>query len=238
MIIGLALVVGLLIAWALGARLSLLAELRFRGDALVFASLAVQLAVFTPLRDQVPDSYVVPLHLLSYALIFGFFVLNLRVPGFWLVGFGVISNLVVIVANGGRMPVSLETWRATGGDVSLLVRRGFDDNNVLAGPGTHLGWLGDVFALPSGVPFAAAISIGDIAILLGMVAFVYRACAPRPAGKPVSLLAPLRWAATIAEMVVFRFAGCIVDGEPLNITGAARHIIIFSGVMPAQAGIQ
>jgi MFS family permease len=195
MIIGLALVVGLMIAWALGARLSLLAELRFRGDALVFASLAVQLAVFTPLRDQVPDSYVVPLHLLSYALIFGFFVLNLRVPGFWLVGFGVISNLVVIVANGGRMPVSLETWRATGGDVSPLVQRGFDDNNVLAGPGTHLGWLGDVFALPSGVPFAAAISIGDIAILLGMVAFVYRACAPRPAGKPVSLLAPLRWAA-------------------------------------------
>jgi MFS family permease len=93
------------------------------------------------------------------------------------------------------MPFSLETWRATGGDVSLLVQRGFDDNNVLAGPGTHLGWLGDVFALPSGVPFAAAISIGDIAILLGMVAFVYRACAPRPAGKPVSLLAPLRWAA-------------------------------------------
>jgi predicted MFS family arabinose efflux permease len=195
MIIGLALVVGLMIAWALGARLSMLAELRFRGDALVFASLAVQLAVFTPLRAEVPNSYVVPLHLLSYALIFGFFVLNLRVPGFWLVGFGVISNLVVIVANGGRMPVSLETWRATGGDVRLLVQRGFDDNNVLAGPGTHLGWLGDVFALPSGVPFAAAISIGDIAILLGMVAFVYRACAPRPAGRPVSLLAPLRWAA-------------------------------------------
>ena len=63
------------------------------------------------------------------------------------------------------------------------------------GAGTHVGWLGDIFALPSGVPFAAAISIGDIAILLGVVAFVYRACAPRPAGRPVSLLAPLRWAA-------------------------------------------
>jgi predicted MFS family arabinose efflux permease len=195
MIIGLALVVGLLVAWALGARLSKLAELRFRGDLLVFASLAVQLAVFTPLRAQVPDAYVVPLHLLSYALIVGFFVLNMRVPGFWLVGFGVLANLAVIVANGGRMPVSLSTWRATGGDVDVLLRNGHDDNNVLAGAGTHLGWLGDVFALPRDVPFAAAISIGDIAILLGMVAFVYRACAPRPAGRPVRLLAPLRSAA-------------------------------------------
>ena len=195
MIIGLALVVGLLVAWALGARLSKLAELRFRGDVLVFASLAVQLAVFTPLRAQVPDAYVVPLHLLSYALIVGFFVLNIRVPGFWLVGFGVLSNLAVIVANGGRMPVSLSTWRATGGDVGVLLRNGHDDNNVLAGAGTHLGWLGDVFALPRDVPFAAAISIGDIAILLGMVAFVYMSCAPRPAGRPVRLLAPLRSAA-------------------------------------------
>jgi MFS family permease len=216
MIIGLALVVGVMIAWALGARLSMLAELRFRGDVLVFASLAVQLAVFTPLRDHVPDAYVVPLHLLSYALIVGFFLLNIRVPGFWLVGFGVISNLVVIVANGGRMPVSLETWRATGGDVALLVQRGFDDNNVLAGPGTHFGWLGDVFALPSGVPFAAAISIGDIAILLGMVAFVYRACAPRPPGRPASLLAPLRWAAF--RRVV---AGRLVSGVGDWLTQAA-----------------
>jgi predicted MFS family arabinose efflux permease len=195
MIIGLALLVGLLVAWALGARLSMLAELRFRGDILVFASLAVQFAVFTPLRDHVPDAYVVPLHLLSYALIVGFFVLNLRVPGFWLVGFGVISNLAVIVANGGRMPVALSTWRATGADVGVLLRHGHDDNNVLAGAGTHLGWLGDVFALPREIPFAAAISIGDIAILLGMVAFVYRVCAPRPVGRPVRLLAPLRSAA-------------------------------------------
>ncbi len=216
MIIGFALLIGLVIAWALGARLSMLAELRFRGDVLVFASLAVQLAVFTPLRAQVPDAWVVPLHLLSYALIVGFFLLNLRVPGFWLVGFGVISNLIVIVANRGRMPVSLETWRATGGDVGLLVRKGFDDNNVLAGPGTHFSWLGDVFALPSSVPFAAAVSVGDIAIVLGMVAFVYRTCAPRPAGKPVSLLAPLRSAAF--RRVV---AGRLVSGVGDWLTQAA-----------------
>ncbi|MDX6545905.1 MAG: hypothetical protein QOG02_1679 [Gaiellales bacterium] len=216
MIIGLALLVGLLVAWALGARLSNLAELRFRGDILVFASLAVQFAVFTPLRNHVPDAYVVPLHLLSYALIVSFFVLNLRVPGFWLVGFGVVSNLAVIVANGGRMPVALSAWRATGADVSVLLRHGHDDNNVLAGAGTHLGWLGDVFALPREVPFAAAISIGDIAILLGMVAFVYRACAPRPVGRPVRLLAPLRSAAF--RRVV---AGRLVSGVGDWLTQAA-----------------
>ena len=42
------------------------------------------------------------------------------------------------------------------------------------GPHTHLAWLGDIFAIPSVVPLANAVSIGDVLIVLGTVAFVYR----------------------------------------------------------------
>jgi predicted MFS family arabinose efflux permease len=195
MIIGLVLIAGLAIAWALGARLSELARLRFRGDALVFVSLGLQLAVFTPLNHHIPTRYDTTLHLLSYLLLVGFFVLNVRLRGFWLVGSGVFANALVIAVNGGRMPVALDAWRATGADASLITATGSSANNVLAGAGTHLAWLGDVFPLPPAVPFSTVISIGDILMLLGMVAFVYRSCAPRPVGPATNLLAPLRSAA-------------------------------------------
>jgi MFS family permease len=192
MLIGFVLIAGLAIASALGARPSELARLRFRGDALVFLSLALQLAVFTPLNHHIPARFDTTLHLLSYLLLVGFFLLNIRLPGFWMVGFGVLANTLVIAANGGRMPVSLHAWRATGAAASLITATGSSANNVLAGPATHLGWLGDVFPLPQAVPFSTAISIGDILMLLGMVAFVYRSCSPHPAGPPTNLLAPLR----------------------------------------------
>jgi MFS family permease len=192
MIIGLVLLAGLAIAWALGARLSELTRLRFRGDALVFLALGLQLAVFTPLNTHIPAGLDTTLHLLSYLLLIGFVVLNIRLPGFWVVGFGLVANTLVIAINGGRMPISLHTWRATGAAASLITTTGSSDNNILAGPGTHLGWLGDVFPLPQAMPLATAISIGDILMLIGMVAFVYRSCAQRPDGPATNLLAPLR----------------------------------------------
>ena len=191
MVVGLTFVVGILIAWALGARLSALAEVRFRGDPLVFLSLAIQLVIFTPLAARLPAEWIAPLHLASYALLLAFLLVNLRVPAFWLVGFGVMSNLLAISLNHGRMPVTAAAWKAAGGDPTLLTD-GMANNNVLAGPGTHLGWLGDVFALPHQIPFAAVISIGDVLVVLGAAAFVYHACAPHTNRPPGRLLAPLQ----------------------------------------------
>ncbi len=195
MIVGLALFVGVLIASALGADLMRLADLRFRGSALVFGALAIQAGIFTPLRDHVPGTWDRPLHILSYLMILGFFVVNIRVPAFWLVGFGLLANISVIFANGGRMPVSADAWRASGGDLSEFAPSGFADNNVLAGPGTHLRWLSDVFAVPPQIPLATVLSIGDLLIVVGMVAFVYRACTPRIGVPSVHVFEPLRSAA-------------------------------------------
>jgi hypothetical protein len=66
------------------------------------------------------------------------------------------------------MPVSLAAWRATGADPGRIEATGVASNNVLAGAHTHLAWLGDVFPLPARVPFANALSIGDVLIVLGV----------------------------------------------------------------------
>ncbi len=195
MTVGLALLLGLGVAWGLGAKLSLLAKLDFRGDWLVFASLGIQVALFTNLLPAVSLGVEAALHVLTYVLLLMFLLLNRRIPGFWMVGAGVISNVVVIVANGGYMPVSIEAWRAIGEAPAAITRTGYFHNNVLTTAHTHLSFLGDVFALPTAVPMASALSVGDMLVVLGMVAFVYRTCSPRPARSAggSSVLAPLRY---------------------------------------------
>src|SRR5262245_58346732 len=103
-------VLGLAVAWMLGANPVRLADVKFRGSALVFAALAIQLGIYTTFASQIPASWDRPLHVISYLMLVGFFVINLRVPAFWLVGFGLLANVTVIFANGGHMPVSAESW--------------------------------------------------------------------------------------------------------------------------------
>jgi hypothetical protein len=215
MILLVAAVVAIGVAWALGAQLSRLADVRFRGDALVFAALGVQLLIFTPLGAPLPDVLTTPLHVATYGAILAFLALNVRRPGFWLVGFGVAANVLVIFANGGHMPVSLAAWRASGGDPALLTETGVYMNNVLAGPDTRFAWLADVFALPPSVPLANALSVGDLLIVAGMAAFVHRACERGPAAGDTSRrrrVAP--GALTLSAVLAAVAAGLLVATLP------------------------
>jgi predicted MFS family arabinose efflux permease len=193
MFLAFAIVFALVAARALGAQLTRLSLLRLRATGLVFVALAVQIVIFTGLSSDVPSSLDTALHRLTYLLLLAFLFLNRRQPGLWISGVGLAANTAAIFANGGRMPISLRAWTTTGRAASSLVRHGFHDNNVLAGPHTPLAWLGDVFALPSIVPFATAFSVGDVLILFGAIAFVCRGCAPPGATSARQLLDPLRF---------------------------------------------
>ena len=56
----------------------------------------------------------------------------------------------------------------------------FENSIALAHP--KLLFLGDVFAVPSWVPFANVFSIGDVLLVLGGIAVVHRLCGSRLAG--------------------------------------------------------
>ena len=180
MIIGAALILGLIGAWALGADLSRLSTLRFRGEWLVFLALAIQVVLFTGGGHGIPERYDAAVHLTSYLLLLLFVALNLRISGFWMMGVGLLSNVIAIFANGGSMPVTLEAWRASGADPAILQREGWSQTTCWPGPTrTWHGW-----AISSRSPrwcrCANAVSIGDVLIVLGTVAFVYRSCSDLP----------------------------------------------------------
>src|SRR6266571_983738 len=191
MFLAAAILIALVIAQALGARLTRLAGLRFRGTWLVFGSLATQVVIFTRLSDFVPHALDSSLHVLTYAVLLAFLALNARRPGLWICGLGLVANATAILANGGRMPVSLHAWTTTGRPAGRITANGFYNNNILDGAHTSLVWLGDVFALPAGIPLATAFSVGDMLILFGAITFVCRICAPSGGASRRQLLEPL-----------------------------------------------
>src|SRR5919201_4368471 len=178
---------GLTFALLLGGRPSRVLDVEFRGRWLVPGALAIQLALFSPLSEHVPPEFESPIHLGSYALLFLFGAVNIRIWALLPLMLGMAANAVTIYANGGRMPVSPDAWEAAG-----LAPR--DYANVRLGA-DHLAFLGDVFALPERFPLANVFSVGDLLIGFGMVAFIVTVSTSSGGERPLApsrLLRPLR----------------------------------------------
>src|ERR1700730_488644 len=98
---------GIIVGLVIHGRLDNLARLQFRWSWLVVAALVVREAtVLTPLRNIDGIQYV---YAASLAVLVGWTLWHInRIRGIWLVAIGSALNLVVIAANGGRMPVAPE----------------------------------------------------------------------------------------------------------------------------------
>jgi diguanylate cyclase (GGDEF)-like protein len=153
---------GVIFALVLGGRLSRLLELELRHSWTAFAAFGLQLVLI--LFDLTPRALETGVHLGSYALLFAFAATNIRNVALLPFSLGMALNAVAIVANGGKMPVSPEAARAAGLEVG-------PNSNVQLGA-EHVGFLGDVFALPRNFPLANVFSIGDILIGVGMIALI------------------------------------------------------------------
>lgn len=159
-----------------GLHLRRLADVRLRHTWLVWLALAGQVVLISVLPDHGALSSAA--HLASYGLAGVFAVVNLRVPGTWLVGGGGASNLSAIAANGGTMPASPEALEASGWQPTPGQ---FANSAAVAEP--RLAFLGDVFATPSWLPVQSVFSVGDVVIVVGVAVFLAVTCrraAPGP----------------------------------------------------------
>lgn len=113
------------------------------------------------------------LNVLGYFLVMYAVAANLRLAGMPVVAAGLLLNLAVIAANGGRMPVSPEALRAAG--LSRLVAplaAGEVPTHGLMDAGTRLSFLGDVFSLPPPFWRPCAFSAGDVLLAVGVFVLV------------------------------------------------------------------
>jgi hypothetical protein len=140
---------------------------------LVLIAFIPQLLVFqfTPTSRSIPDA-IAPFALVgSQIILIAFFWLNHQQPGFWFLGAGLLLNFLVIVLNGGLMPISPETIQRLVSDPSFTFqvgeRLGNQKDIILLPAQTRLGFLSDIFTLPAWTSLRVAFSLGDIIIAFG-----------------------------------------------------------------------
>lgn len=159
--------------WAqAGRRRYQIPDLRWAG--LVFLAFVPQFFAFVlpSSRDTFPTAWI-PVALVSSQLLLWVFALaNWRWPAFWLLALGLLLNLVVILWNGGMMPISPDTIQqlipnAPEGTWQLGQRFGVGKDVVLQAEQTNLWLLSDHLTLPNWVPYKIAFSLGDVWIAVG-----------------------------------------------------------------------
>lgn len=165
----------LLICKLLGGSFRGLGTVRVRASYLIPLALGVQIVIFSSWWATLQNAswWANVFYALSLLLLLIVCCLNWRVPGILALGGGLLLNAAVILANGGRMPASLEALQAAG-----IIESAADwealraSNSSLISAGTPLWFLGDVFAVPRAAPLANVFSIGDVLIAVGAVWFV------------------------------------------------------------------
>jgi hypothetical protein len=166
-----ALVGAVAVGYALGGSWSRLTGLHLRWRRFVVAAVIAQLggaAVGVLGYGDPRRAYVVGLAA-SALCATAFCVRNLRVAGVPLVTIGLISNAVVVAAN-GAMPVSVAA--AARADVPVVdIAAGRDSRHEIAGDGTALRVLGDVIPVPLPVR-SEVVSPGDALVASGLAELI------------------------------------------------------------------
>lgn len=165
------LLAGLIRAWCRERRLSPL-SLRLTWLALL-AFLPQWFAFYLPItRRQLTSNWAAIALVSSQALLLVFAWFNRNQPGFRALSLGLVLNLLVIVLNGGLMPISPETVARLASDAPPQTwqvggRLGTSKDVVLPIEAMRLWWLSDRFLLPAGFPGRVAFSVGDVLIAAG-----------------------------------------------------------------------
>lgn len=168
-----AILLGLLIGLMRHRGLAHLAQLKLRAGWLVLLAVLLQILIL-PLGSGSKPIVTWGMeffHIGSYLFLLLFAVLNYREKALWLMALGMLANFIVITVNGGHMPASLDALRTAGrtATVKKLLTDGVSGNVILMSETTKLNFLGDIFWLPSWVPFANAFSIGDLLLGIGVI---------------------------------------------------------------------
>lgn len=162
---------GVLVGFARGGRVERLAELPIRLAWLVGLAWLVQVVLFvSPLAHSI-DPFAAPIHLATVLLLAIVIVFNRALPGFAILGVGLLLNAVVYAANGGFMPVSEGALLASGNMTSLaaMADGARFQKTILLQPDTPLWLLGDILPLPLA---GKVYSIGDVVAGLGLFVLI------------------------------------------------------------------
>jgi len=163
--------ISLMIGILRGGRLTGLADLPFKKAGLAIAAFLIQyiLVFFGERGSNLFLNSGVYLHIFSYLLLLVAIWYSRSIRGMKTIGAGVLVNFIVILSNGGRMPVSVDALSKTGLDdmLPLLKSKAYAIHTILV-PSSRLKFLSDIIPLPPPYPSPRVLNIGDIIMAIGV----------------------------------------------------------------------
>src|SRR5829696_591691 len=165
----------IVVALLRGGSLRNFAVVQLRWLPLVIAGFALQLLIFTPFaRSPLVVFATLPIYILSLALLAIWVAANWRIPGMTLIAIGLAMNVAVIATNGGHMPVLPAGARLAGQYEILAADDPRTSKHLLMEREQVRFWLlSDIIVIPRGVPGASVLSIGDLALMVGIAILCY-----------------------------------------------------------------
>ncbi|MEM9135202.1 MAG: DUF5317 domain-containing protein [Actinomycetota bacterium] len=186
----------------LRGRLSLLGRIRIQAWWTIVLALVIQVFLLEIFAGTFGGLLAATIHLLSYGLALVFVWHNRHITGMGLTVFGGLLNLIAIAANGGVMPAQRQALETAG---IIVDSPEFENSAVI--DDARLWFLGDIFAIPEGIPFANVFSIGDIILVFGAGITVHTISRSH-LGRLIVRLNPLATADATADL------GLAVDQGP------------------------
>lgn len=174
-------VLSIIIGLVFKGRLDDLSKLDLKYIYLPIVAFALEMAGSQMLKRQVEvfasniDIATLIIEVLVYGLLIFFFFVNIEVRGMKLLLCGTMLNFLVIISNGGYMPVDPALGIEHGYTVSLTALRSgqiFAHNMITED--TTLRILSDWIKLPPPWPFPKTISPGDILMDLGVFLLIFK----------------------------------------------------------------
>jgi len=216
---------GLILGLLVGGSITNLASVRLHRIGLLIGAVLLRFGTEILLNRGVPiaETLRVPLLAAAFGLLLVALWANRGYPGMSLAFIGVLANGVVILVNGGFMPIylpSLELAGLTPADVTSNL-------HVILGPALdahfllHLGPFADVIPIPFPLIQNVA-SIGDVFLTLGLAFFLFAAVVRVPQELDEDQLAAIRQ----------RLAVLAASGRPLRAGDPGAD----TGLSPALTG--
>ncbi|NMA49151.1 MAG: DUF5317 domain-containing protein [Tissierellia bacterium] len=161
-----------------GGKLKNLENVEIKGFYLITISALLQLSLSlikktnVGLTEIINSNYLIYIILSSYILLIIVALLNINKFYMKLFLIGILLNLVVIMANNGKMPVSITGLKGIYTETELPERE-FDIKHINVNKDTKLRLLADIILIDKPYPLPKILSIGDLFIMGGVFFFFH-----------------------------------------------------------------
>lgn len=174
----------LIIGFIRGGNLKGIAELSIKWGWIFPVLLLLQFAIYyfqnkVAWVGQLSPFVFIAVYIVGMALLW----VNKHHPGLTLILIGVFLNFVVMAANGGRMPVSVEAASVLDPYYVQALQSDLYGKHQMLTESTRFAFLGDIIPITKPYPRDQVISIGDVVMNVGIFIFIQHLMVGKKKGK-------------------------------------------------------